>query len=135
MATVELTEENFEQTILNNDIVIIDFWADWCAPCKAFAPTYEAVSTDHPDVIFGKVDTQAHPSLAQTFNIRGIPNLMIFREQIAIFQEAGSLPAEALTELLQQVRDIDMSDVRTQIAAAAAPAAEEPADEEPADDA
>ena len=129
MATVELTEENFEQTILENDIVIIDFWADWCAPCKAFAPTYEAVSDDNPDVLFGKVDTQAHPGLAQAFNIRGIPNLMVFREQIGIFQQAGALPADALTDLIQQVRDLDMNDVRSQIAAAQAQ------DEGPATDA
>ena len=128
MATVELTEENFEQTILNNDIVIVDFWADWCAPCKAFAPTYEAVSNDHSDVVFGKVDTQAHPGLSQAFNIRGIPNLMVFREQIALFQQAGALPLEALTGLVQQVRDLDMNDVRSQIAAQAQ-------DEEPADNA
>ena len=116
MATVKLTKDNFEQVITDNDIVFIDFWAAWCAPCRMFAPVFEEASEKHPDIVFGKVDTEDQPELAAYFNIRSIPTLMIFRERIGIFQQAGALPAAALEELIGKVRELDMDDVRRQIA-------------------
>ena len=116
MATVKLTKDNFEQVITDNDIVFIDFWAAWCAPCRMFAPVFEEASEKHPDIVFGKVDTEDQPELAAYFNIRSIPTLMIFREKIGIFSQAGALPAAALEELIGKVRELDMDDVRRQIA-------------------
>lgn len=116
MATVELTKENFNETIAENDTVIIDFWAEWCGPCRTFAPTYEKASEEHSDVVFGKVDTEAQQELAGAFGIRSIPTLMVFRDQILLFNEAGALPPPAFEDLIGQVKALDMDDVRRQIA-------------------
>ena len=116
MATVELTKDNFEDTIVNNDIVLVDFWADWCGPCKSFAPTYEKVSADHEGVVFAKVDTEAEQELAAYFQIRSIPTLMIFRDQIGIFSQPGALPEAALEDLIKQTKGLDMEAVKREIA-------------------
>ncbi|HHH46562.1 MAG TPA: thioredoxin [Thiotrichales bacterium] len=116
MATIELTEENFESTINDNDIVFIDFWADWCGPCKSFAPIYEAVSEKHPDIVFGKVDTEAQQNLAAQFQIRSIPTLMIFRDKVLLFAQPGMLGEAQMEDLIQQVRDLDMAKVHEEIA-------------------
>ena len=116
MATVALTKENFEQTLTDNDIVLVDFWADWCGPCKMFAPIYEDASDKHPDVVFGKVDTEAEPELAGFFEIGAIPTLMAFRGQIGVFSQAGVMPGAALDDLIGQVKDLDMEAVREEIA-------------------
>lgn len=117
MATLALTKENFKDTISGNDIVIIDFWADWCGPCRSFAPTFEAASEKHPDVVFAKVDTEAQQEIAAAFNIRSIPTLMVFREQVILFNEAGALPPAALEQVVEQTRKLDMDAVRKEIAA------------------
>ena len=117
MATIELTTENFKQTISDNDIVIIDFWAGWCGPCKSFAPTFEAASAKHDGIAFAKVNTEEQQELAAAFNIRSIPTLMVFREQVILYAEAGALPAAALDQLVDQVRSLDMEAVRKDIAA------------------
>ena len=114
--TVDLTETDFQSTIDDNDIVLVDFWAEWCGPCKSFAPSYEAVSQDHDDVVFGKVDTEDQQALAAAFNIRSIPTLMAFRDNVLVFSQAGALPKESLADLVGQVKDLDMDDVRRQIA-------------------
>jgi thioredoxin len=116
MATVTLTKENFESTINDNDTVVVDFWAEWCGPCKMFAPTFEEASEAHPDIVFGKVDTEDQPELAGFFNIRSIPTLMVFRENVVLYSEAGALPPEIFTNLIDQVKDVDMEDVHRQIA-------------------
>ncbi len=115
MATVNLTKDTFEETIVNNDIVLVDFWADWCGPCKMFAPTYEKVSENHEGVVFAKVDTEAEQELAAYFQIRSIPTLMIFRDQIGIFSQPGALPEAALEDLIKQTQDLDMDEVRKEI--------------------
>jgi thioredoxin len=117
MATIELTHDNFQQTIENNAMVLVDFWASWCAPCRMFAPVFESVSESHPDVVFGKVNTEEEQVLAGMYQIRSIPTLMIFREQIAIFAQPGALPSSALQELVQKAKELDMEEVRRQIAA------------------
>ena len=117
MATLDLVEENFEKTINENDIVIVDFWASWCGPCKSFAPVYEASSEKHSDVVFAKVNTEEQQGLAGYFQIRSIPTLMIFREQIVVFSQPGALPESALEDIIGKVKALDMDDVRKQIAA------------------
>lgn len=116
MATVEMSQGNFKEVIENNDFVIIDFWAPWCGPCQSFGPVYEEVSEKYPDIVFAKVDTQTEQELAGMFNIRSIPTLMIFREQVIIYSEAGALPGQAFEQLITQAKELDMEEVRKQIA-------------------
>lgn len=116
MATVELTEANFGETIEKNGIVIVDFWAEWCGPCRSFAPVFEAASQRHPDVTFGKVDTEDQQGIAAYFGIQAIPTLMIFRERVLLFKQAGALPPKALEDVLAQVKGLDMAEVHRQIA-------------------
>jgi thioredoxin 1 len=125
VATVDLTVSDFTSTLESNDIVLIDFWAEWCGPCRMFAPWYEEVSEQFGDVVFAKVDTEAQQELAGSFGIRSIPTLMAFRDGILLFKEAGALPKEALTNLVEQVKGLDMDDVRRQIAEAEAGAAKD----------
>lgn len=117
MATVELTKENFDQTVSENPFVLIDFWAGWCRPCLQFAPVYEKVSEANPDLVFAKVDTEAQQELAGAFEITSIPTLMIVRDQVAIFAQPGALPEAALADLIGQARALDMEEVRAKIAA------------------
>ena len=117
MATIELTKDNFEQTINNNPIVILDFWAPWCGPCRGFAPVFERVSESHPDVVFAKVNSDEQQELAGSFNIRSIPTLMVFREKVILFQQAGALPGQALEQVLTQAKSLDMAKVHAEIAA------------------
>ena len=116
MTTQPITGANFNETIEKNDIVILDFWASWCGPCRAFAPVFEKASEQHQDVVFGKVDTEAEQELAAAFNIRSIPTLMVFRDQVLIFAQPGMLPADALEELVGKVKELDMDEVHQQIA-------------------
>lgn len=116
MASVELTTENFDSTIMGNDIVVVDFWADWCGPCKMFAPTFEAASEKNPEILFGKVDTEAQQSLAAAAGIQSIPTLMIFRDSILLFSQPGALPPAALEDLISQVKGLDMTEVHAEIA-------------------
>ncbi len=125
MATVDLTASDFTSTIEDNGIVLVDFWADWCGPCKMFAPWYEEVSETHDDVVFAKVDTEAEQALAGSFGIRSIPTLMAFRDGILLYKEAGALPKDALQQLVGQVKALDMDDVRRQVAEAEAAAGEQ----------
>ncbi|MFD3339153.1 MULTISPECIES: thioredoxin [Streptomyces] len=115
-STVELTKENFDQTVTDNEFVLIDFWAEWCGPCKQFGPVYEKAAEANPDLVFGKVDTEAQPELAQAFGISSIPTLMIVREQVAVFAQPGALPEAALTDVIGQARKLDMDEVRKAVA-------------------
>jgi thioredoxin 1 len=116
MGTVDLTTDNFAQILESSDIVLVDFWAGWCGPCRMFSPIYERVAQRHPDIVFGKVDTEAQQELAGIFSIMSIPTLMIFREKVALFAQPGVLPESALEDLVRQVREIDMEAVHSQIA-------------------
>ena len=108
MATRDLTEQNFNDTVAGNDIVLVDFWASWCGPCRAFAPTFTASSEKHPDIVFGKVDTEANEQLAAAAEIRAIPTLMAFKKGQLVFNQAGALPPAALEDLIKQVRELDV---------------------------
>ena len=112
MATVKLTKDTFEKTIEDNGIVILDFWAQWCGPCRAFAPTFEGASDKHTDIVFGKINTDEEQELAASFGIRGIPAVAVFRDKIPLFLQSGALPASALEDLITQVRALDMDTVR-----------------------
>ena len=116
MATIDITSQTFEETIEKNDIVIIDFWAEWCGPCKSFSPIYEDVSKKYEDIVFGKIDTETEQELAGHFQIRSIPTLMIFREQVVLFSQPGMLNAQQLEEVIAKVKEIDMAKVHEEIA-------------------
>ena len=116
MATVDLDNSNFKQTIDNNDFVILDFWAPWCGPCKQFGPIFTEVSEKHPDIVFAKINTEVEQEIGAMMNIRSIPTLMIMREQVVLYSEAGALPAAALEEVIEKAKALDMTEVHKQIA-------------------
>lgn len=118
MATVELTKDNFEEIVTNNDVVVVDFWASWCGPCKTFAPVFESTSEKYPDVVFGKVNTEEQTELAGHFEIRSIPTLMVVREKVILYSRPGAVPAASLEGLLDKMLGVDMRQVREEIAAA-----------------
>jgi thioredoxin len=120
MATVDVTKENFEEIVTKNSMVILDFWAAWCGPCKAFAPAFEAASEKYPDVVFGKINTEEQQELAGHFQIRSIPNVMLFRDQIVLFSQPGAMPAAGIDSVIEQAKALDMDKVRAEIAEAEA---------------
>ena len=116
MATVTLTQDNFEQVVTDSKFVIIDFWAPWCGPCRGFAPVFESASEKHPDIVFAKLNTDEEQELGATFNIRSIPTLMIFREKVIVFSQPGALPGKQFEELIGKARELDMAQVHKEIA-------------------
>lgn len=116
MATVDLTNENFKETIENNDFVILDFWAPWCGPCQQFGPVYTEVSEKYPDIVFAKINTEEQQEIGAMMNIRSIPTLMIMREQVILYSEAGALPASAFEEIITKAKELDMAEVHKQVA-------------------
>ena len=116
MATIEITKENFEDIVTKNSMVILDFWASWCGPCKAFGPTFEAVSEKYPDVVFGKINTEEQQELAGHFQVRSIPNVMLFRDQVVLFSQPGAMPAAGIDSVIEQAKALDLAKVRAEIA-------------------
>jgi thioredoxin 1 len=123
MATVELTATNFEETVVNNDLVVVDFWAAWCGPCRTFAPIFEAVSEEFPEITFAKVDTEAEQALAANFQIMSIPTLMLIRQKVVLFSQPGAMPKDSLVDVVNQALALDMEQVHKEIADAQAPKA------------
>jgi thioredoxin 1 len=117
VSTIELTADTLTSTIEDNDIVVVDWWASWCGPCRAFAPVYDEAAAAHPDLVFAKVNTETNPELAQAAGIMSIPTLMVFREKVLVFSQPGALPAAALSDLIAQVQSLDMDEVHATIAA------------------
>jgi len=117
MATLEINKDNFKDTVAKDGIVFLDWWATWCGPCRSFAPVFESAATQHPDIVFGKIDTDAQQELSSAFQIRSIPTLMVFRDGILLFEQPGALPAAALEDLVKQVTGLDMTEVKKEVAA------------------
>lgn len=117
MSSVEITADNFNDTIANNEIVFLDFWAAWCGPCRGFAPVYESAAAANPDIVFGKIDTEAQQELAASFQIRSIPTIAVIRDNVMVFRESGALPAAGLQQVIEGVRTLDMDKIRAEIAA------------------